>query len=85
MNSSDDDDDDDAWLPADGEALACYAVVRAAILEDGAPGSDPVEAITRLRELMKAGDRDAAVALLILYDLNEEIRRDRRARRTKAR
>ena len=82
MTSSD--DDDDAWLPADGEARACYSVVRAAIFEDGEPGSDPVAAITRLGELMKAGDRDAAVALFILYDLDEKMRRGRRARRTKA-
>ena len=84
-SSDDDDDDDDAWLAADGEARACYAAVRTALLEDRAPGGDPVAAVTRLRELMKAGDRDAAFALLVLYNLNEEMRRDRRARRTKAR
>ncbi len=83
--TSSDDDDDDAWLAADGEARACYAAVRTALLEDRAPGGDPLTAITRLRELMKAGDRDAAVALLILYNLNEEMRRGRRARRGKAR
>ncbi len=80
-----DDDDDDAWLPANGEARACYAAVRTAILEDRAPGGDPLTAITRLRELMKAGDRDAAFALFILYELDKEMRRGRRARRGKAR
>ena len=71
-------------LLTDPQVIALYEAVRAAIVEDGEPGSDPVAAITRLGELMKAGDRDAAVALFILYDLDEKMRRGRRARRTKA-
>jgi hypothetical protein len=78
-------DDDDPPLLTDPEIVVLYESVRAALLEDREPDRDPVATITRLRELMKAGDREAAFALFMLYDLDEKMRRDRRARRGKAR
>ncbi len=78
-------DDDDPPLLTDPEIVVLYESVRLALLEDRAPGGDPVAAVTQLRNLMDAGDREAAFALFMLYRLGDETRRDRRARRGKAR